>query len=71
MTLHERAAAGSEHAPVAAPLGVLVACALLVLTQLYLAIPLAEVIGRVLELADRPPQPHWARPTRWPTVWAF
>jgi MFS transporter, YNFM family, putative membrane transport protein len=47
MTLHERAAAGSEHAPVAAPLGVLVACALLVLTQLYLAIPLAEVIGRV------------------------
>ena len=71
MTLHERAAAGSEHAPVAAPLGVLVACALLVLTQLYLAIPLAEVIGRVFGVADRPLQPHWARPTRWPTVWAF
>ena len=46
MTLRERAAAGSEQAPVAAPLAVLVACALLVLMQLYLAIPLAEVIGK-------------------------
>ena len=46
MTLRERAAAGSERAPVAAPLAVLVICALLVLIQLYLAIPLAEVIGK-------------------------
>src|SRR5512132_2017833 len=38
----------SERAPVLAPLAVLVASALLVLSQLYLAIPLAPVISRVL-----------------------
>jgi YNFM family putative membrane transporter len=45
MTPHERAKAGSEEAPVLAPLTVLVSCALLVLAQLYLAITLAPVIG--------------------------
>jgi YNFM family putative membrane transporter len=45
MTPHERAKAGSEQAPVLAPLTVLVTCALLVLAQLYLAITLAPVIG--------------------------
>jgi MFS transporter, YNFM family, putative membrane transport protein len=39
---------GGEHAPVLAPLAVLVSSALLVLSQLYLAIPLAPVIGHVL-----------------------
>jgi MFS transporter, YNFM family, putative membrane transport protein len=48
MTPHERAKAGSKQAPVLAPLAVLVSCALLVLAQLYLAIPLAPVIGEVL-----------------------
>lgn len=48
MTPHIRASAESEHAPVLAPLAVLVASALLVLSQLYLAIPLAPVISRVL-----------------------
>jgi MFS family permease len=38
---------GSEQAPVLAPLSVLVGSALLVLAQLYLAIPLAPVIGEV------------------------
>jgi MFS family permease len=47
MTPHERARAGSEQAPVVAPLTVLVASALLVLAQLYLAITLAPVIGEV------------------------
>ena len=37
--------AGGERAPVAAPLAVLVSCALLVLMQLYLAIPLAPVMA--------------------------
>jgi MFS transporter, YNFM family, putative membrane transport protein len=40
--------AGGEQAPVVAPLAVLVSCALLVLMQLYLAIPLAPVIGEAL-----------------------
>src|SRR4029453_5496246 len=40
--------AGSEQAPVVAPLAVLVSCALLVLMQLYLAIPLAPVMGGAL-----------------------
>jgi MFS transporter, YNFM family, putative membrane transport protein len=53
MTPHQRAKAGSEQAPVLAPLAVLVSCALLVLMQLYLAIPLAEVISRVFG-AGRP-----------------
>ena len=48
MTPHERAKAGSEQAPVLAPLTVLVTCALLVLAQLYLAIPLAPVISEAL-----------------------
>jgi MFS transporter, YNFM family, putative membrane transport protein len=39
---------GGERAPVVAPLVVLVSCALLVLTQLYLAIPLAPVVGEAL-----------------------
>jgi predicted MFS family arabinose efflux permease len=41
--------AGGERAPVVAPLAVLVSCALLVLIQLYLAIPLAPVLGEALE----------------------
>jgi YNFM family putative membrane transporter len=48
MTPHQRPKAGSEEAPVVAPLAVLVSCALLVLAQLYLAIPLAPVIGELL-----------------------
>src|SRR4029453_9395034 len=37
--------AGGERAPAAAPLAVLVSCALLVLMQLYSAIPLAPVMA--------------------------
>jgi YNFM family putative membrane transporter len=48
MTPHARAKAGSDQAPVLAPLAVLVSCALLVLAQLYLAITLAPVIGEAL-----------------------
>jgi MFS family permease len=48
MTPRERAKAGSEDAPVLAPLAVLVSCALLVLAQLYLAIPLAPVVDAAL-----------------------
>jgi MFS transporter, YNFM family, putative membrane transport protein len=48
MTPHARKVAGSEQAPVIAPLAVLVSCALLVLAQLYLAITLAPVIREVL-----------------------
>jgi YNFM family putative membrane transporter len=48
MTPHGRAKAGSEQAPVLAPLAVLVSCALLVLAQLYLAITLAPVIAEAL-----------------------
>jgi YNFM family putative membrane transporter len=47
MTSGTRPSAG-EHSPVLAPLAVLVSSALLVLSQLYLAIPLAPVIGHVL-----------------------
>ena len=47
MTIPVRAAAGSEQAPVVAPLAVLVGGALLVLMQFYLAIPLAPVLGDV------------------------
>jgi MFS transporter, YNFM family, putative membrane transport protein len=47
MTPHRRAKAGSEQAPVVAPLTVLVGSALLVLAQLYLAITLAPVIREV------------------------
>jgi MFS transporter, YNFM family, putative membrane transport protein len=39
---------GGEQVPVFAPLAVLVTCALLVLMQLYLAIPLAPVVGGAL-----------------------
>ncbi|HJU97998.1 MAG TPA: MFS transporter [Jiangellaceae bacterium] len=39
---------GGVRAPVLAPLAVLVSCALLVLMQLYLAIPLAPVVGEAL-----------------------
>jgi MFS family permease len=47
MTEHQRRPkAGSEQAPVVAPLAVLVSCALLVLAQLYLAIPLAPVLAQ-------------------------
>jgi MFS family permease len=49
MTPHARKEAGSEEAPVIAPLAVLVSCALLVLAQLYLAITLAPVIREVLK----------------------
>lgn len=48
MTPRARATAGSDQAPVLAPLAVLVSCALLVLAQLYLAITLAPVIGEAL-----------------------
>jgi YNFM family putative membrane transporter len=47
MTSRARARAGSDQAPVLAPLVVLVSSALLVLAQLYLAIPVAPVIGRM------------------------
>jgi MFS transporter, YNFM family, putative membrane transport protein len=49
MTPHERPKAGSEHAPVLVPLAVLVTSALLVLSQLYLAITVAPVIGATFE----------------------
>ncbi|HET8914210.1 MAG TPA: MFS transporter [Propionibacteriaceae bacterium] len=49
MTPHERAKAGSEQAPVLVPLAVLVTSALLVLSQLYLAITVAPVIGETFE----------------------
>jgi MFS transporter, YNFM family, putative membrane transport protein len=45
MTTRARARAGTDQAPVVAPLVVLVGCALLVLIQLYVAIPLTPVIG--------------------------
>ena len=48
MTSGARARPGSEQAPVLAPLSVLVGSALLLLAQLYLAIPLAPVIGEAL-----------------------
>jgi MFS transporter, YNFM family, putative membrane transport protein len=48
MTPRAAKEAGSEQAPVLAPLAVLVGSALLVLAQLYLAITLAPVIGEVL-----------------------
>lgn len=44
-SVHRGDEVGSERAPVAAPLAVVVAAALLVLMQLYVAIPLAPVIG--------------------------
>ena len=48
MTPHTQRRAATEQAPVVAPLSVLAGSALLVLAQLYLAIPLAPVIGEVL-----------------------
>jgi len=45
MTPRGRATPGTDQAPVVTPLAVLVGCALLVLMQLYLAIPLSSVIG--------------------------
>lgn len=48
MTLDRRTKVGSEHAPVLVPLAVLVTSALLVLSQLYLAIPLAPIVAEVL-----------------------
>ncbi|MFL6045602.1 MAG: MFS transporter [Propionibacteriaceae bacterium] len=48
MTPGTRMRTATEQAPVVAPLAVLVCAALLVLAQLYLAIPLAPVIGEVL-----------------------
>jgi MFS family permease len=48
MTPRTRRRPATEQAPVVAPLAVLVCSALLVLAQLYLAIPLAPVIGGVL-----------------------
>jgi YNFM family putative membrane transporter len=48
MTLRAQETAGSDQAPVVAPLAVLVSCALLVLMQLYLAIPLAPIMGDAL-----------------------
>ena len=48
MTRRARERAGTDQAPVLAPLAVLVCSALLVLSQLYLAIPLAPVIAEVL-----------------------
>ena len=58
--------AGGERAPVAAPLAVLVSCALLVLMQLYLAIPLAPVMAEAFGGDGAEPQRRWARPTRLP-----
>ena len=71
MTRHARATAGTEQAPVLAPLAVLVCSALLVLSQLYLAIPLAPVIAEVLGVAARRQQPLWVPPMRWHTAWDF
>jgi MFS transporter, YNFM family, putative membrane transport protein len=48
MTPRTRPRPGSEQAPVLAPLTVLVSSALLALSQLYLAITLAPVVGTVL-----------------------
>jgi MFS transporter, YNFM family, putative membrane transport protein len=48
MTPRIRARPGTDQAPVLAPLTVLVSTALLVLSQLYLAITVAPVIGNVL-----------------------
>jgi MFS family permease len=48
MTQRARETAGTDQAPVLAPLAVLVSSALLVLSQLYLAIPLAPIIAEVL-----------------------
>jgi MFS transporter, YNFM family, putative membrane transport protein len=45
MTAPARATAGSDTAPVVAPLTVLISCALLVLMQFYVAIPLVPVLG--------------------------
>ena len=45
MTAPARATAGSDSAPVVAPLTVLITCALLVLMQFYVAIPLVPVLG--------------------------
>ena len=45
-TAPPRRAAPELHTRVLVPLGLLVACALLVLMQLYVAIPLAPVVGR-------------------------
>jgi MFS family permease len=45
MTARARATAGSDSAPVVAPLIVLISCALLVLMQFYVAIPLVAVLG--------------------------
>src|SRR5215211_4580972 len=52
MTPRTRAKPGSDEAPVVAPLAVLVSCALLVLAQLYLAIPLAPIVGDALGGGD-------------------
>jgi MFS transporter, YNFM family, putative membrane transport protein len=49
MTPRTRATPGTDKAPAVAPLAVLVVCALLVLMQLYVAIPLAPVIGDAFE----------------------
>jgi MFS family permease len=48
MVKRTRPQAGSDQAPVLAPLTVLVSSALLVLSQLYLAIPLAPIVAEVL-----------------------
>jgi MFS transporter, YNFM family, putative membrane transport protein len=45
MTAPARAKAGSDTAPVVAPLTVLISCALLVLMQFYVAIPLVPVLA--------------------------
>ena len=45
MTAPARATAGSDTAPVVAPLTVLISCALLVLMQFYVAIPLVPVLA--------------------------
>src|SRR4029450_6076136 len=45
MTATARATAGSDTAPVVSPLIVLISCALLVLMQFYVAIPLVPVLG--------------------------
>jgi predicted MFS family arabinose efflux permease len=47
-TAAPRRAAAEVHHKVLVPLGLLVGCALLVLMQLYLAIPLAPVVGQAL-----------------------
>ena len=66
MTASARATAGSDSAPVAAPLTVLVTCALLVLMQFYLVIPLVPVLGEAFGRGQPAAAAALERPTDWP-----